>query len=133
MGKELLSKETLETKQPTLQKNDDLQFEDFEAREPFDYIISIGVFTQLQRDHVRECFENLDRVLAPSGEFYVNFNTGPGAEERQLSLKSYSFSEETLRQLALEYGLHIERVPEGPHCLSNQPSHRLYRLTWSET
>jgi len=131
-GKQELGEDVLAEKRPTLHSNDDLRFEELVDCDPFDYVISIGVFTQLKRRQITECFAHLDRVLSPDGEFYVAFNIGTASPERTLSLKSYAYEESELRRWANDRGLAVQRVEEGDCPLSNQATHTTHLMTWRE-
>lgn len=92
-GKDLIDDRLLQKKDPSFYVNEDLTFK--EDPGIHDYIIAQSVFTHLPADEIRECLSNLDRVLAPNGEFYATvFN-----EKKHKNAKNFVYTENDLMEL----------------------------------
>ena len=74
-GRQFLAQEELESKKPHLILTHDLRFEEL-AGQKFDYILAQSVFTHMPETDIEECFQNLHKVLKPSGAFFATFNEG---------------------------------------------------------
>ncbi len=74
-GKRFLIEAGLESRQPQLKVNSNLQFDELSGI-TFDYIIAQSVFTHMPEEDIEECFANLHKILKTSGSFYATFNEG---------------------------------------------------------
>jgi SAM-dependent methyltransferase len=111
----LVETEGLATKDPTLvlSRNKDLKFGEFEG-ERFDYLLAQSVFTHLKPEHIRECFEHIERVMAPGASFYFTFKKADRFEQRAIKGFSYPFG--FFQRLAADTDLEIEdHSAEYPH------------------
>lgn len=117
-GKDLVSNEILNEKQPELLVNTDLKFSEI-PNNSIDYAIAQSVFTHLPENDIRECFEHIREVLVDGGVLYATFYESECTEEEILTPSSFKYSPETLTGIAAEYNLKSkvldkERYPH-PH------------------
>lgn len=110
-GKEVVGRETIDRKEPTVLVNEDLTFEEFDH--PFDFVHSIGVFTHLPPETVEEAFRNLPRIMHADSVFYGSFNlSGTVPPGIKFSTKSFDYTEAELRDMAERAGLELEVVDD---------------------
>ena len=111
----LVQSEGLATKDPTLvlSRSRDLKFREFEG-ERFDYLLAQSVFTHLKPEHIRECFEHIERVMAPGSAFYFTFKAA--GEFKQREIKGFSYPFAFFERLGAETDFEIEdRSAAYPH------------------
>lgn len=117
-GKEIIQKEGLKNKNPTLIVNDDLLFAEFEDMQ-FDYVLAQSVFTHLPKKSLRECFENVQTVMANDAAFFMTYKrddeyrfTPSGTIENSYST-TYPLG--MLANIGCEYGLNVSSVDYSEH------------------
>jgi len=110
-GREFLRKEGLEDREPVLFQNQDLRFEDDPLQEQsFDFILAQSVFTHLPRAQIKECLENLYKVLSEDGLFYATFNKSDTENYKKRRGIDYFHTLEFYSDLASEAGVDISEV-----------------------
>ena len=98
-GKEQILKSNLRSKEPKLLVNETKNLEfDFLGGERFDYLLAQSVFSHLQPAHIKECFDNLHKVLRPNARFYFTYH--PGEEFGQRSRINFEYPSSFFRDLA---------------------------------
>jgi len=111
----LVAAEGLQNKNPTLIVNQsrELKFVEFgETR--FDYILAQSVFTHLPNYMVRECFENIGRVMRHGSRFFFTYFESEHYEQREPDVFAYPWTD--LLELASEFGFIAHEVSnEYPH------------------
>ncbi|MFB6187402.1 MAG: cyclopropane-fatty-acyl-phospholipid synthase family protein [Halobacteriaceae archaeon] len=119
-GEEFLRKEGLEYKDPVLICNQDLSFEEKKLQnKKFDFILAQSVFTHLPRKEIKQCLDNIHKVLSDDGTFYATFNKSTDdvyvkrrGIDRFHTLKFYE-------ELASETKVQVKEVPSNhPNGLS---------------
>ena len=70
-GKIELKENSLDHKNPTLEKIEDFDF--ISLGQKFDYAIAQSVFTHLPLNDIDRCIRNIEKVLLPSGKFFATF------------------------------------------------------------
>jgi SAM-dependent methyltransferase len=106
-AKQLVQQEGLSEKGPHLlvSEKKDLKFLEFSG-ETFDYILAQSVFTHLKPEHIKECFENIGRVMHESSAFYFTYNKGE--EFRQTGLKDFRYPFSFFESLAAQYRFKLQ-------------------------
>lgn len=110
-GEGYLERYGLCDKNPTLINNNDLKFGNDKLKNmKFDYILAQSVFTHLPRREIKECLDNINKVLSKAGTFYATFNksetenyTTRRGIDRYHTLEFYD-------ELAAECGVKIEEI-----------------------
>lgn len=89
-ARQLVQEEELSEKRPHLlvSEKKDLKFREFFG-EAFDYILAQSVFTHLKPEHIKECFENIGRIMHDNSVFYFTYSKGE--EHRKNSLKDFCY------------------------------------------
>lgn len=103
----LVRQEGLSNKRPRLlvSENRNLKFREF-AGERFDYILAQSVFTHLQAEHIKECFEHVGGIMKSGGLFYFTYNKG--AEYRRTGFKDFCYPFSFFEALAGQYGFVLQ-------------------------
>lgn len=119
-GRELLDKRGLEHKNPVLIHNNDLMFEEESLQDQtFEFILAQSVFTHLPRSDIKECVENIHKLLSDSGVFYATFNKTTGEDYATRRGIDRYHTIEFYKDLASETGTEISEIPTNhPNGLS---------------
>lgn len=113
-GKKILGKELLRQKDVELRVNNDLRFE--EVNREFDFVIAQSVFTHLPEEEIRECLQNIGKILKDNGFFYATFHDVDDRGKRRLEKYNFTYSFEKISQIAKENSLKAElMVSEYDH------------------
>ena len=114
-ARELVIAEGLQEKSPTLILNEskNLKFLEF-GEMTFDYILAQSVFTHLPSHMVRECFENVGKVMRDGTKFFFTYLASERYEQR--GLKAFSYPWTHFAKLASDCGFTaIEVSDDYPH------------------
>ena len=107
-----------DTTSVTLLINDDLKFDEFED-DAFDWVFANSVLTHLPETNIRECFENLGRVLRDDGTASLSYRHTDGVTtiktNTTMMSNVYGYPFETLASWASEYGLRAEQDAYEEH------------------
>ncbi|MGQ9427199.1 class I SAM-dependent DNA methyltransferase [Gilvimarinus sp. F26214L] len=79
----------------------DLKFQEF-GNQTFDFILAQSVFTHLKPEHIRECFQNIGRLMEPASVFY--FTYFPADAFGQTGLKDFCYPFPFFESLAKQNG-----------------------------
>jgi cyclopropane fatty-acyl-phospholipid synthase-like methyltransferase len=92
-AKELVEQEGLSDKRPQLivSESKNLKFAEFSGQQ-FDYILAQSVFTHLQPEHIKECFEHIGTIMRSNAAFYFTYNKGKEYEQTGFKDFRYPFS-----------------------------------------
>lgn len=111
-GNRKVREQGLADKSPQLLVNHkkNLKF-DFLEGATFDFLLAQSVFSHLQPDHIRECFDNLEKVMAPGARFL--FTHHPGERYRQRSQTDFEYPRSFFEEVADSRGFDIADLSEG--------------------
>ena len=92
-GKMLVEKEGLIEKKPVLffSQNKDLKFTEFQNL-TFDFLLAQSVFTHLLPENIKECFQNVGRIMHSDTIFFFTFNEAKSYKQTGLKDFRYPFS-----------------------------------------
>jgi cyclopropane fatty-acyl-phospholipid synthase-like methyltransferase len=111
-GFERLDQEIVDSKQPQVFNNDDLQFSEIDQE--VDYIIAHSVFTHTPTDVVKECFENLSKVMDEGTVFYFTF-FDETADFGVFEPGGFKYTSEKIDRLSAQNGLRFD-TPSNTYC-----------------
>jgi SAM-dependent methyltransferase len=114
-AKQLVQQEGLAEKRPhlLLSEKKDLKFREFSG-ESFDYILAQSVFTHLKSEHIKECFQNIGRVMHDRSGFYFTYQQA--TEFQQVGLTDFRYPFALFESLAERYGFKLrDRSQEYKH------------------
>ncbi|MFQ5999445.1 MAG: class I SAM-dependent methyltransferase [Candidatus Bathyarchaeia archaeon] len=112
-AKKILRENFLEDKNPTLIHNTDLSFKELQGKK-FDYIIAQSVFTHMPLCDIKECFQNVGRILKKDGVFFATFYESLAIKTTTRGL-AFHYPLKILTKLANEYNLKIEKLENYVH------------------
>jgi cyclopropane fatty-acyl-phospholipid synthase-like methyltransferase len=89
-AKQFVQQEGLIEKSPHLlvSENKNLKFREFSG-DIFDYILAQSVFTHLKPEHIKECFENIGKIMHKNSAFYFTYKQGE--EYSQIGFKDFLY------------------------------------------
>lgn len=101
-----VAEEGLTEKKPhlVLSKNMDLKFSEFSGKK-FDFMMAQSVFTHLKPEHIKECFENIGKIMHENSSFYFTYREAE--TELQRGLKDFSYPFSMFESFAEEFGFNI--------------------------
>ena len=105
-GRKFVTEKGFESKNPHLLVNNDLKFDEL-AGSTFDYILAQSVFTHMPEEDIDECFQNLHKILKPSGVFFATFSEGPKKMYHKVVTR-FSYPASLFYRLGEEYGYQVE-------------------------
>jgi len=125
-GKQKITEKGLGSKSPNLLVNVErnLKF-DFLGGKKFDFLLAQSVFSHLQPDHIRECFDNLGKVMEPDARFF--FTHHPGKEYRRRSQTDFEYPKSFFETEADSRGFAIKDLSEEYQHPRGQNMLMLYR------
>lgn len=106
-AKQLVQHEGLLDKRPHLlvSENKNLKFAEFSGQQ-FDYILAQSVFTHLQPEHIKECFEHIGTIMQRNAAFYFTYHKGE--EYEQTGFKGFRYPFLFFESLAEQYGFKLQ-------------------------
>lgn len=109
---ERIKNKNLEMKNPTIINNKDLKFNEFNTK--FDFIFSFSVFTHIPAKDIKECMENIHKIMHKSTIFIATFFKSDDYECKDVSSDiSFRYPLEFFSKLCSKYGLVMEEINYG--------------------
>lgn len=95
--------------------------------QPFDYMLSVSVFTHLPMNHILRCLVEARKCLKPAGQYYASYFEAPscvhlaplahqpGGVVSHFDQDPYHYSFEEVTWMAAQAGLRARRIGEWNH------------------
>jgi SAM-dependent methyltransferase len=125
-GRQFIDEEGLTAKGPHLHRVRDFRFQAL-AGQKFDFIQAFGVFTDIPKGLVDECFAHLPALMNSHSVFYATFANSP-AYRPNPAAKSFWYPWPMLKEMAESHGLVVNLVdnfsathPKGHSMIAVRP------------